>query len=252
MMRRLGLGLFASVLCAGLASAEPTIELQGRYWFPDLRSNAQISSSSTVGTVVDLKDDLGVGNEAIPEGQLIWHITRKHELRAGANFATFNGSKFVTKNITFDGTTYAVGTQVNSELKLNTYNVGWAYQFAGNEIVTLKSILDVKIFDIDGTLNAVGYATENANMTIPLPTIGLGLEAKLPLDLAFCTEVTGMSAGDFGHLVDAELGLKYSPIKHISVAGGYRWVDFKGQDDDANDRVVLNLQGPYVNVNAQF
>ena len=251
MMRGLALGLLASVLIAGAASAEPTIELQGRCWFPDLRSNAIVSNSTLPATKFDLKKDLGVKDEAIPEGQLVWHISRKHEVRAGANFVTFNGAKTLTTAITINGTTYAIGVPVTSELKLNTYNVGWGYRFVDNGTVSLTSLLDVKIFDISGTVTG-GGVTESGSITVPLPTIGLGLEARLPHNLALCAEVTGMSAGDYGHLVDAEFGLKYTPIRYFSIGGGYRWVDFKATDNNTGDRVVVSLDGPYLDIHGQF
>ena len=63
-------------------------------------------------------------------------------------------------------------------------------------------------------------------------------------------EVSGLPAGDLGHIVDAEVGVRYIPIRFFTVSAGYRIFDIGiGRNDDV---AQLTLRGPFVGMSFRF
>lgn len=63
---------FVSVQGKAEENTRAKIEVEGRYWFPELSGSAK-AVSADIGSGVDYKDDLGMGDEGIPEGRITWY-----------------------------------------------------------------------------------------------------------------------------------------------------------------------------------
>ena len=82
------------------------------------------------------------------------------------------------------------------------------------------------------------------------PTVGAMLSVTPISALDVFAEVSGMTFGDFGHVVDAEIGLRFIPIRFLTVSGGYRLFDLRVSNDD--DFAKLKLTGPFVGASIRF
>lgn len=63
-------------------------------------------------------------------------------------------------------------------------------------------------------------------------------------------EVTGIAAGNRGHFVDGEAGIRLTPWPFLTLGGGYQTVDLRIEDDP--DFAELRDEGPFVGVNLRF
>jgi hypothetical protein len=63
-------------------------------------------------------------------------------------------------------------------------------------------------------------------------------------------EVSGMTFGGFGHIVDAEAGVRFIPIRFLTLSAGYRVFDVRVEHDD--DFAKLKLTGPFIGASVRF
>jgi hypothetical protein len=115
-------------------------------------------------------------------------------------------------------------------------------------------ILEVKYFDIDAKLeapNVVPAIDESESLDAPVPTVGLAFQLGLPFLLNFGGEVTGITAGRYGYLVDAEAAINFNPLPLFTLSGGYRYFKLKAEDDD-DFELDFDLQGPFLTLRVGF
>jgi len=228
-------------------------EAEARYWFTDLESKASVTSSGVAGTDIDLKDDLGIGDENLPEARLIWHTGPNSKIRFAYTQVGYSGSKDIEQTITFEGKTYTVGTNVESDLDIQYLRLGWAWQFINlaQDKIKLGTLVDVKALMLETSLDApsLGFS-ESADFTGALPTVGLILDVNPVEKVNLFAEVSGLVAGDYGYFIDAETGIKVTPLKNFSVSAGYRIFDMKFENDP--DYAELTISGPFISGSIKF
>ena len=59
-----------------------------------------------------------------------------------------------------------------------------------------------------------------------------------------------MTFGSLGHVVDAEAGLRFIPIRFLTLSAGYRVFDVRIDLDD--DLAKLQLTGPFIGASVRF
>jgi hypothetical protein len=69
-------------------------------------------------------------------------------------------------------------------------------------------------------------------------------------NLGLYAEAAGMSAGTYGFFIDAEAGVRWVPVKYVSVSGGYRVVSLKAEDKP--DYAKLELKGAFAACSIRF
>jgi len=63
-------------------------------------------------------------------------------------------------------------------------------------------------------------AEESEKFVFGLPTLGVALDFNPHRMLNIYAQGSGMYAGSYGYLYDAEIGIKLIPIKILSIVGG--------------------------------
>jgi len=232
-----------------------TIELEGRWWFTDLQSKVKVTDSNGIGTDIDLKDDLGLKDEGLPEIRLTWYTGKKSKIWAAYGQVGYDGDENVQKTIQFGDTTYTLGTRVKTELDMKYLDVDWAWQFIYIDKGLFKAgtLLGAKVFWLNASLEAPDLATpikEKEKITFGLPTLGIALDFNPHKMLNIYAQGSGLYAGSYGYLYDAEIGIKLIPIKILSIVGGYRIMQLKAEDGD--DYAKAKLYGPFVGVTVRF
>lgn len=246
--------LAVCLLLLGAPAAAQVIELEGRYWFADLDGSARVTSDSVPGTRFDLKDDLGVDDENLPEVRLIFWTGPNSRIRLGYLYGKFEGDTTLDRTIQFDGTTFPASTRVQSEFELHYGRLGWAYMFpVVPGIFKVGPLLELKGVFLDAELKteAAGTAVrESAKLPIAFPTIGAMVNLIPHRMLEIFGEASGIPFGDLGYVLDAEAGLRFVPVGWLTLAAGYRLLDVRVGDDD--DFGKLKLSGPFVSVSVRF
>ena len=241
--------------CVAFAQKEVTLELEGRYWWTDLQGKMKVTDSNGIGTDIDLKDDLDAKDESWPELRLTWYTGKNSKIRIAYTQVGYDGDANIQKTILFDGTTYDVGTRVVTELDIKYASLGWAWQFINidNGFFKLGTLIEAKGFWTEATLEAPDLATpikEKEKFTFVLPTIGAALDFNPHKMLNIFAEGSGLYAGNYGYMYDVEAGVKFIPIKILSIKGGYRLLEFKAEHHD--DFAKARVHGPFVGVTVRF
>jgi hypothetical protein len=240
--------------CLAFAQKGPTLELEGRYWITDLKGRIKVTEAH-LGTDIDFKRDLGIKDENFPEARLTWYTGPKSKIRLAYTQAGFEGDENVDRTIEFHGRTYTVGTRVETDLKVKYLRLGWAWQFIdiGKGAVKLGTLLEGKGFWIKASLDAPDLSPpvkESKKFLFGLPTIGVALDINPHKIVNIFGEVSGLPAGSYGYVYDAEAGIKLIPVKFLSIIGGYRIFDVKARDDP--DYGKLRFHGPFGGVTLRF
>jgi len=240
--------------CLAFAQKGPTLELEGRYWIPDLSGKVK-ASETFIDTKIDFKHDLGIKDENFPEARLTWYTGPKSKVRLAYTQAGFEGDENLSRTIEFDGQTYTVGTRVETDVKVRYLRLGWAWQFIdiGKGVVKLGTLLEGKGFWGKVSLEAPDLSTpvkESKKFLFGLPTLGIALDINPHKMVNIFAEASGLTAGSYGYVYDAEVGVKLIPVKFLSIIGGYRIFDIKATHND--DYAKLMFHGPFAGVTLRF
>jgi hypothetical protein len=253
MLRTVLPAVLAVLLAQGVAFGQ-IVELEGRYWFTDLSSSIKAKRGSLPATDIDMGDDLGLKSASAPEGRLTFLTGPNSRIRLAYTRLDFEGEKTVGRTITFDGTTFAANSRMASDLEIQYGRLGWIWEPLGiPKILKFGGILEAKGFLIDASVRTRGATPEvkeSATLPLVLPTLGLALDLTIYPKVHLFAEVSGLPAGDLGHIVDAEAGLRYSLLPIVTLSAGYRLFDMRVEDGD--DRAKLRLYGPFVGASLRF
>ncbi|MBI5343667.1 MAG: hypothetical protein HZB63_10235 [Deltaproteobacteria bacterium] len=253
-MRRFPVFLAVLFLMAAVpAHAAPGFEVgaRGMYWFPDLTAAVKTTVGGVTGEF-DAKNDLGVGDENFPSGEAFLRVGRVH-FRVGYTPVSFDGTKQVTQNITFNGQTFTAGANVITSLDLKMADAEFQFDIVRPDVAVanfnLGAILKVKYVDGEVELRS-STQTEKKDFKAPVPMLGLGAGAGFLKNMVRAdARVTGMTYSG-NHLFEGDAFLSFSPVPFFSVQGGYRIIDLKIDEDDIVAK--LKLKGPYVGAQLSF
>jgi hypothetical protein len=215
----------------------------------------RVTQDGIAGDEINLKTDLNMDNKNVPDIRLTWYTGSTSRLRFAYTKLSSEGDAVINRSFTFNGKTYTSGTRVLSSLDVQTPSISWIWQFLHFGPVKLGTVLQAKGFWIKESLNAPsampGLAiSESKSVVAGLPTVGAALDVS-PIDMidAF-GEISGITAGKYGHLYDAEGGVKIIPIKYLSVIGGYRILNV--QVDTNKDFGKITFKGPFAGASFRF
>jgi hypothetical protein len=239
-----------ALLASGALSAQPSVELEGRYWFSNVNSRIRVESQG-VGTDIDAKTDLGFTNTSFPEvhAALRWGYSR---LSFQYTPIEFTGDRTVSRTLVFNGRTYTFGTRVVSDLQVKHLQLGWTYHFQFLDgRLKLGPTVEAQGFLISGALNApaVNVASKE-DLSVGLPTVGPSLEITPHRRLDLYGRATGMSAGSYGHFIGSEAGVRVRPFRFVQLSAGYR--TFNLQVANSPDFAHLHLGGPFIGAGLIF
>lgn len=241
------------VVSIGNVFAEPTIEFEGRYWITGLKSHVKVTEDSLIGTDIDLVDDLGIADEDFPEARLRWNTGPNSMLRLAYTQVAYSGDKNLERTISFNGSSYVVGTPVSTDLEVDYLRLGWAWQFIniGDGTIKIGPLLEAKAFMLDVSLDAPSIGvSESEDFMMALPAIGAILDINLGQKINIFAEISGLPSTDYGHFFDTEIGIKFIPIKNLSIVAGYRIIDIELEDDDSYGEV--DITGPFIGATLRF
>ncbi len=231
--------------------AHALVKVEGRYWFTDLDSSVKVTEGNIIGTEIDVVDDLGVDDKKnFWEGRITLELG-SHKLRYGYMPMKWDGQKTISQDIVFKGKTYTASTVVDSEMEIKYHRLAYEYDIIDTLDNRLGIIFEVKYFDINASLRDTTLVLdESESLDVPLPTVGVAVNVGLPFLLNVGGEVTGMTLGSYGYMVDAEAMVNFEPLPFVTLSGGYRYLKLHvAVDDDEGD---FTLSGPYLVLRAGF
>ena len=242
----------ALILLLALPAGALEIGARAYYWFPAFKTDMKSGGAGLPGTDLNLKDNLGVGNEAFPslEAFLAWD---DHHLNLTYTPVNYSGSTTLSTPINFNGQTFAAGTGISTDLKLRMLDLEYRYTFLDVENIlagfSLDAIGQFKVIDGEAKLAAAGKEAKDS-VLFPVPMIGLGTHIGLLLDLLEArAKVTGIAYSG-NYFYEALADVSWTPFPFLDLHAGYKIIRLR---IDLKD-LFLNSEftGPYVALTVSY
>lgn len=271
-MRRIILGcvvwLLAAVLLLPVAvQAGPDDEFDSSRW--KILGSVWVSSPTGYFNgennkgYFDLERDFGFGNYATFNGRLDWRFKRKHHFLFSTTPVVSSRTTTINRTIIWQGQTFEVGTQVNTDVKSLVFSPGYQYDFFRKRQGSLGLVVNLNLIYTDARLKATGTITggggagsgtvsADGSLLVPLPAIGptfrwypIPDSSRLYLD----GSLAGMSFFGYGNFVSANAALGF-PISHSWDArvGYLMGSRLKVEESSNNIAIRLTQKGPVIGV----
>jgi hypothetical protein len=219
------------------------IEFRGVYSIPS--GEAQFSTTTSIGTVLDFDRDFDFRNE--PGFQLRYtHKSENKKHKLGLEYAQtdWERSRTLTRSFTFRGETYLANLNTTSDLKLRTFSGMYSYRWGNDKIrfgpMVKAGVVAVRL-NLSGTTNN-GERTAEGSINKLAATVGYDLDYDPLPKLNIFHNLGGIVfKGD--HLFHTEGGLKYFFVRSVGVTGGYKYEYYKLED--GSDFFTVKKHGPF-------
>lgn len=206
------------------------------------------------GDDIDLKNDLNLKSETQTTG---W-ITLEHPVPALPNLrlrytdSAFSGSGTISRGITFGGTTFLVGENINTDVDLNQTDLTLYYELLDNWL-NLDLGVNFKYFD-----GSVKLATDSRRESEDVTGVVPMLYAKFRLDVP----MSGIYLAGEGHGIDvngnhvldyeAKVGYHWSlgvgAKAGMGIEGGWRAQELKLDDNISDVTTDIENSGAFGNI----
>jgi hypothetical protein len=238
--------------CCAMPVGAFEIGARALYWFPAFKTDMKADNNSISGTSLNLKDDLGVGNESFPTFEAFGGLG-KHHLSLAYTPIKYSGSTKLSTPVVFNSMPFAAGTNVDTDLKLRMLDLEYQYTFLDMKNIlagfSLAAIGQIKYIDGEAKMSSPGTEA-NFKIRAPIPMVGLGVNIGL---LANILEARAKIAGvaySSNYLYEAMADVSLTPFPFIDIHAGYKIIRLK---IDRND-VFLDSQfaGPFIGLTVSF
>ena len=148
----------------------------GLWWYSHPSGSIRASSDKVA---FDLDKDFRFGSYSTFSGMLDWHFKRKHHFTFNASPIYSSATSTLSRDITFRGVTYHLGTTVTSDLSSLAFAPGYQWDFIRRRqgyvaLATAINLLDTSAsLTGTGTVNNVSATrTASGSVLAPLPVLG--------------------------------------------------------------------------------
>ncbi len=253
-MKRLNLLVLALIAPATALAAG--VEFEARLWAPDVGGLVQSGNGADAATVIDFVGDLGLDEDGLVEGRLVFRPSRRTSVRLAYASFSFASDAQLDRTLEFSGQTFQLDSRVLSAFELDYGRLGFAWQFLSNPkgSVRFGPLVEIKGFRGDATLSTtlldVLPVTAREEFEVAFGAAGVVLDVEPSRKLAVFAEWTTLVGADEGDLTDAEAGVRYRPLRPLALSAGYRKIDI--DVDDRDDLLRLDLDGLFFGVRLEF
>jgi hypothetical protein len=244
--------LFALTLFLVNAMPVAAFEIGARamYWFPSFKTDMKVDAAGLIGDNLNLKDNLGVGNNSFPTFEAFGGLG-KHNLSLAYTPISYSGSTTLARPVTFSGQTFT--GNVNTDLKLRMLDLEYQYIFLDMENIlagfSLGAIGKIKYIDGEAKLSSTGKAASDT-IQLPIPMVGFGAHIGLLLDILEArAKVTGIAYSG-NYLYEGMADLSFTPFPFLDIHAGYKMIRVR---IDRNETFLdSEFTGPYVGLTVSF
>ncbi len=253
--------LFTSVILSAEVQDKFKINLGGMI-VTDFTTNVQHKRDQPIlPDPIELDRDLGVKNETASfrlDGY--YRFNDRHSVDFAYYSVKSDGSKSLDKDLEWDGTTIAVGGDVNTYFDMDVYKLSYGYSFYHDEDLELLISAGLHITAMKLGLSAVGTINDSVGETyksaesiaLPLPVFGFRGEYRLFDKSLYATlkaEYFYLKYDSYvGDILSATIGIEYRFLENYGLGVGYNTnvINFKDNSDDKQLKVKNNLSGAMV------
>jgi outer membrane protein len=248
------------LLLAGSAFAPSAFALgagvRGMYWGSTISGNIQTVTNGVSGTVLDVKNDLGMKDEDVFNGEVFLKVGN-FTFRVAYTPLKFTGDSVLTKSVVFDGTTFPAGVPVSSKLetKMVDGDVQWDLLNPNLGVVSMNLGVFLRLKYVDGSAeissnNPVLPLSATQDFRLPIPEVGAAAGIGFLKDMVRADARACGMAYSGSHLYEGDAFLSVIPFPFLRLQGGYRFIDLKADENDF--RGTLKIKGPYAGIQVAF
>jgi hypothetical protein len=260
--------LLALALVAAIAPVSPALaqtpkweedpaqfQIELRYWIPDDLEATTLATGSVSGNSLDLAGTVGIEEEGMPEVRFTLLGSSASRLRFGYTRVRFDGGNTVDGTFHFQGTQFGNGAVVSGELNQDYYYLDWIFQpfEVGEDTFRFGFILGVHGWKSQIKLyNDAPEVAASKQFDNVFPVLGLALDWNPSRYFTLFAQGSGVSQGEDGWHLDAEGGIKISPIQALAIVLSYRQLDISNEENDSDSFGRWTIAGPFVGVDIRF
>ena len=196
--------------------------------------------ASSDGDSVDIENDLKLDtkNDIFLKVYLEHPIPLIPNMKVGYSNLSHSGNGRVTEDFIWNGKSFSVGKDIDTELDLAMYDLTLYYELV--DILWMNVDLGLNVKYIDGY---VDVDNERKEFDVPVPMLYAKARVDLPAtDISFQVEGNYISY-DNNTLYDVELGARYTFALGFGVEAGY--TNLKIKVDDSEISMDTDLSGIY-------
>jgi hypothetical protein len=219
------------------------LDVGGNYVYSSDTQFSASRSTGIIGTAIDFERDLD-GNERVgtPRVTGYYRFTPHHRVDFGWVRFDREGSRTIGRELSFEDTTFFLGTNVDSEIDAQFIKLAYTYSFHHTDKVELGvtpgAIWTDYSFKLRGPRNAV-----SDSVSAPLPTLGFRIDYQISprWHTKLGTDILYVDIGDKlqGSLDTSSLALEWRVARNVVLGAGLeRWaVDATVDDGDFRGRL---------------
>ena len=245
--------LLARVVCLALAAAPPAaaqstqppaeqyrLRLEYLWWSPQPTGELQKGVSELEGTILDVETDLGIEKARANPLRGSLRLGESWKLRGSRSPLDFGGDIPADRAFVYGTTLVFPGQRVITSLKGNYFTTELEWDFVRREKGFFGLLFGVKYFDVDVILLNDDTSSRVAETErLPVPVLGLAGRVYLAPRLSVEGELTGLAAGDRGHVYEILLAARLHLSDRLAATAGFRKLVLEGRD--GRDFLSLDL-----------
>jgi hypothetical protein len=220
------------------------------FWFYSYPTGTILGEGDTVP--VDFQRDLGFNSYSTFSGMVDWKFTHKNHLYLVINPLFSSKTTTLNRTIIFQGQTFEIGAQVNSQLHAFFVAPGYQYDFIrrrrghlgiGVQFDLFKSTAKISATgQVSGGGSVSGTTSASGSLLAPIPVAGPQFRLYLTDSPRLFVEgnVYGMYFFGYGSFVSTADTIGLTLSKHVSVNAGYQLASHLTVNG-TSDRIALHL-----------
>lgn len=221
---------FLALVALPTAAGAVGLELEARYWAPDLSGKATLEDFPNIG--LDVGDLLGLDADAVPEARLTFRPFLGIFLRG--TYSSFSNSG----ETEFDTGDFPIGidARITSRLDFDYGRLGLGWQFVTpKKTLRIGPYVEAKGLSGDAALGVASNLVnleESESFDAVFGSFGGLLEIQPTDKLQIFADVSVLVGEDEADFLDAELGIRFYPVYLVGIGLGYRVIEVDGVVDN--------------------
>jgi hypothetical protein len=248
------LGLLITILLATLGVSERAaalgIELEGRYWAPDIDGSARLNDFE-IPQFLDVSELLALEADGVPEGRFTFRIVLGFYVRATYQRMDNAGERSFGDELEFP---IPIEASVSSNLDFDygRLALGWRFVFP-KKVFSIGAFAEAKGFSGDAGISlrsTIFSDSISESFEAVIPSVGIVAEINPSQKWQIFGEASKEVGYDDASLLDWELGLRYFPTGIFGIGAGYRVMDLDGVIDNLS--LDVDWQGAFLTAMLKF
>jgi hypothetical protein len=219
---------FLLILCSLGAYAQGFLEVESGAAFTGYND---VRIPSDTGSDISLADDTPPNPAFALRVRVGYTFADRHTFMILAAPLTVRGSGLLDRPVTYQGTTFAAGTELESIYRFDSYRLTYRYSFIKKEGLELAAGATAKLRSADiALMSDSGYAHRRDLGVVPLLSAKFEWDFAPPLGLVLDADAL---VSPFGRAEDLLVALRYRVSDPVALRLGYRILE-GGSDGGGN------------------